>query len=142
MMHYAKRIARAHRTLRNRLGILRSLIDDWPLDGRSDDKIQDLSREKLKSEVSDWDDRIASLQHTATFAETERARENAAANADVLRERIGRVELCLEALDESGESTVLGAIERYYREKLKIERYCGWHARARGMHPLRRGSRY
>jgi len=143
-MHYAKRIARAHRTLRNRLRVLRSLIDDWPLDeqgAESDGDAQeegatDLTREDLAAAVDRWKEQVGVLANAAMLGESPSARGEAAAEAAALRDRIDRLKRGLTALDETGKRSVRAAILKMFREKFRIERYSQWHARSKGLNPI------
>jgi len=151
-MHYAQRIARAHRTLRSRLGILQSLIEDWPLGGPQEEEGEtdgsaDLTREDFTSAVEEWRDQVGSLQHAVTVGEDGRvevvgAEGDTGAEICALRERIDRVERGVEALDETGKRSVTRAILKMHREKFRIERYSQWHARSKGMNPISRHPQY
>jgi len=146
-MHYAKRIARAHKTLRNRLGVLQSLVDDWPLgepvgepeedEGRSHSGPAGLTREDLQAAAGRWEDRAGRLKHTTALG-TDREQKQAATEIDALTGRIERVERGVEVLEETGERSVARAILKMHREKFRIERYCQWHARSEGLNPISR----
>jgi len=147
-MHYAKRIARAHRTLCNRLGILQSLIDDWPLGGPQEEEGEtdgsaDLTREDFTSAVEEWRDQVGSLQHAVAVGEDGRvevvgAEGDTGAEIRALRKRIDRVGRATEVLDETGTCSVIRAIQKMHREKFRVERYSQWHARSKGMNPISR----
>jgi hypothetical protein len=147
-MHYAKRIARAHRTLRSRLGVLQSLVEDWPLgdseeEGVGTDRSADLTREDFTSAIGRWKDRKGSLQSAVAVGKDGRvevvgAEGDTSAEIRALRERIDRVERGVEALDETGKRSVTCAILKMHREKFRIERYSQWHARSKGMNPISR----
>jgi hypothetical protein len=104
--------------------------------GAEDEQVTDLTREDLASAVATWKERIGVLENAAMLGESRSARGEAAAEAAALRDRIDRVKRGLTALDESGKRSIRAAILKMFREKFRIERYCRWHARSKGLNPI------
>lgn len=138
-MHYTKRINNAHRLLANRSSLLAGFIDDWPLGKKEEEAdTMDPGMEELAEVAREASNEIADLRHTLDFAADDEADKDAIRSViDALRQRIGRLNMVAEILDETGEETVMDAMLAMHREKLRIERYCQWHRREKGADPLR-----
>jgi len=140
-MHYTKRINNAHQLLANRSSLLAEFIDDWPLGKKEEEAdTMDPGMEELAEVAGETESEIADLRHTLDFAaEDERGMSGEAIRdvIDSLRQRIGRINMVAEILDDTGEETVMDAMLVMHEEKIRIERYCQWHRRQKGVNPLR-----
>jgi len=140
-MHYTKRINNAHQLLANRSSLLAGFIDDWPIGKKKEEAdTMDPGMEELAEVAREASNEIADLRHTLDFAADDERGMSEAAMRDVidsLRQRIGRLNMVAEILDDTGEQTVMDAMLVLHEEKLRIERYCQWHRREKGVDPLR-----
>lgn len=138
-MHYTTRLCKAHRLLANRSSLLAEFIDDWPL-GKSEEEADtmDPGMEEIAKVAGETEDELADLQHTVDFAAEDEVDKDAMRSViDALRQRIGRLNMVAEILGDTGEDTIMAAILTMHREKLRIEKYCQWHRREKGVDPLR-----
>jgi len=137
-MHYVKRLRNAHRILANRCNLVANFLDDWPL-GKAEDEAEtdDPGMDELATVAGETENEIIDLQQRVDFTPEEELRDDIPAIIDSLRERVGRLNMVAEVLDETDEETLMDALLCMYHEKLRIERYCQWHRREKGVDPLR-----
>lgn len=150
-MNYKKRLRKAHRLLANRSSLLAEFIEDWPLGKELGDSdraqpceedahTEDPGMAELADVARETENEIIDLRQRLQFpSEDERGMSDGAVRdvIDSLRQRIGRLNMVAEILGDTGEDTIMDAILTMYQEKIRIERYCQWHRREKGVDPLR-----
>ena len=144
-MHAEKSISKAHKVARNRLGLLRSFIDDhWDTEGAYLATIERLEAVKMGSRGE-----VGALQSEARHqsyvcggievgssisSQVEYGIED---RINAIRERMGTIEIVIGVLDDEGVECVTDALSQIYRRKLRIEKYAEWLHSEHGRQVLR-----